>query len=82
MHSKALSSIHDFNISQFQKKIPTPFLKTICYYHFLGLKIVNVSTKYYNFISEAKAFAHLVNFVFFYIDATLENCPKELSFNN
>lgn len=43
--------------------------------------MANVNTKYYNFIPEAKDLAHLVNFVF--LDTyNLENCPKELSFNN
>lgn len=43
--------------------------------------MVNADTKYYNFISEAKDFAHSVNFVFPDRDNS-ENCPKELSFNN
>lgn len=43
--------------------------------------MINMNTKYYNLIPEAKVFTPLLNFVF-YMDTTLENCPTELSFNN
>lgn len=48
------------------RKKNTLFFKTICHYYFLRLKMINMNTKYYNFISEAKAFAYLVNSVFPY----------------
>lgn len=85
IYSKALKVINAFNISQFQKNKKqkttlTLFLKTTCYHPFLRLKIINMDTKYYNFISEAEAFAWQI--LFYYIDTSLENCPKELPFNN
>lgn len=36
MHSKAPNAINGFNISQFQEKKNSLFLKTVCYYHFPG----------------------------------------------